>query len=325
MSDFEQIIDNTQATFSGAWSTSSFQPNYYGTDYRVTNRNASSTLPRIARWVPTLPGPGQFVVEIWLPDGNRDRSNAVTYRVQHDGAESTFVLDQTVTGGYWRALGDRALTFAGTGDEYVEVRIADVAPKPNGAPTYVQADAVRFATPLAPPATAPEVTIKTGRNYAQLVWAPVEGATTYVVSRALHGQTPQPVAELQRLGYLDLSLSQNVTYVYTVTAVNSSGLGPASEWVQVRYASGPPLQAVQGLTVTLVNDRPRLDWQPAFDATNYQVLRAAKSGGPLTVVATVDGTTFTDTPNGEQAYYVVRSANERGPCALSSWQVAWLR
>ena len=103
----EIVIDNTQAQISGTWQTSTFQPNFYGANYHFTNRSAFSALPRVVVWRPSLPAAGAYTVSVWLPDGgvNNDRSSSVKYRVHHSGQVSEFIIDQTVTGGYWRTLG----------------------------------------------------------------------------------------------------------------------------------------------------------------------------------------------------------------------------
>ncbi|GAA3129424.1 hypothetical protein JOF29_007292 [Kribbella aluminosa] len=321
----EVVVDNPQAEFTGTWTNSSFQPHLYGTDYAYTNRNAVSQVARVVRWRPALATAGDYAVSVWLPDGNGDRADAVTYRVRHGGQESVFVLDQTVAGGYWRQLGRGPLAFTGSGDEYVELRVADVAPKPNGAATYVQADAVRFAPPPPPLASGPQVDVVAGRNYAELSWPTLDGASSYVVRRALAGQQPEEVAEVVSAGYLDLSLDSRSDYVFTVAGVNGAGLGPSSRTVRVRYAAGAPLEAVQGLVVTGNGPKAVLQWQPSLGATGYRIEKATRSGRAGQVIATVTGTTFIDVPPGPQAYYVVRSTNAAGTCALGSWQVAWLR
>ena len=48
--DVEIIIDDTDATFTGSWLVSSFQPHYYGTGYHYTDRTAYSAQARVATW-----------------------------------------------------------------------------------------------------------------------------------------------------------------------------------------------------------------------------------------------------------------------------------
>ena len=69
----------------------------------------------------------------------------------------------------------------------------------------------------------------------------------------------------------------------------------------------PPLPPPTGLTPTPGNGQVQLIWNPVPGATGYNVKRATTSGGPYITVATVTGTSFTDTglTNGTTYFYVV--------------------
>jgi hypothetical protein len=62
-----------------------------------------------------------------------------------------------------------------------------------------------------------------------------------------------------------------------------------------------------GLTATAGDGKVALQWNAFPGATSYKVKRASASGGPYTPVATVTGTSFTDSKltNGTTYYYVV--------------------
>ena len=72
-------------------------------------------------------------------------------------------------------------------------------------------------------------------------------------------------------------------------------------------APPPPLPPPTGLTPTPGNGQVQLIWNPVPGATGYNVKRATTSGGPYITVATVTGTSFTDTglTNGTTYFYVV--------------------
>lgn len=320
----EIIIDNLQAELTGTWQTSTFQPNYFGTNYHLANRSAASTLPRVAIWRPAIPEAGDYTVSVWLPDGgvNNDRSRAVKYRVHHSGTVTEFVIDQTVPGGYWRQLGRGPLPFAGSGDEFVELRVADVAAPANGSALYIHADAVRIATP--PPAltVAPAATVSAQRNYVELSWPVLDGAAGYVVSREVDGQFTE-IADQKGAAFLLLDLGLGETARFTVAGYNGAGLGPATSPIEAAVTPGAPLQAVQGIAISDDAGRPRLDWQPAGDATGYRVERAATSGGAFTTIAEVASPGYTDLVAPQRAHYRVRSLNAHGAAELSSWQVNW--
>lgn len=320
----EVVLDDTQAAFTGSWTTSSFKAGYYGTGYRTTDRLAASALPRTVRWVPALPAAGQHTVEVWLPDGGADRSSALTYRLHHAGRVTELVVDQTVRGGRWRPLGREPFTFAGTGDEYLELRVADLVPGPGVQHLFVIADAVRFATP--PPAlTAPPTGVRaaTGRNYVELHWDALDGAERYVVGRTAADGSVTEVGEVTGRAFLDLDVDGGVPRGYTVAGLNGAGLGPASARLDAAPVAGPPLQAVQGLVLSDDAGRPRLDWRPQRDATAYVVLRSRRNGGRLTPVARLATTSFTDAAAPEEAHYVVRAVNGHGECVLPSRRVSW--
>ncbi|WP_353816173.1 hypothetical protein [Agromyces sp. SYSU T00266] len=321
----EIIIDNPDAEVSGSWSTSSFQPNFYGANYLFTNRSAFSMLPRVVRWRPSLPAPGEYTVSLWLPDGNGDRSTAVKFRVLHAGEVSEFVIDQTVLGGSWRRLGRGPLTFTGAGDEYVELRAADVAPRAGGGALYIQADAVRFATPPPPLTSAPDLAVERGRNWAEVSWPALSGADSYLVSRSVDGSALEEVAEGASRAYVDLDMDPDRSYTYVVSGINDAGVGPAAQVDGVALVPGPPLQAVQGADITNVDGLPHLQWRPSRDARGYAIERSSRSGGNFAQIANLpaDVTEFTDVDAPKRAHYVIRSTNGRGAAALGSRQLNW--
>lgn len=309
------IVDNPQAQFTGTWATSTYQSDFYGADYQFINRGNGAAPTATARWTPALPEPGEYLVAVWLPNGSSDRAPAVKYRVQHNGSESEFTLDHRLPGGEWVTLGDAPLIFTGDGQEYVEIRVADVEP---ASTRYIHADAVRFST-RHPLTEGPEVSTRTARNFVQLSWQPLEGADGYIVTKD-DGTGPVQVARRNDTAFLDLDVQLGANGTYTVAGYNGLGAGAATT-VQAATTAGVPLTAVQGLTVQLVNGRPKLTWAANRDAGWYLIQRAGTSGREFTTIARVDGTEFIDDPLVGNAHYVVRSANDHGECALSSWQV----
>jgi hypothetical protein len=323
--DIEVVVDSSQAKFQGYWRTSNVQKASYGPTYRVTDRNERSPDPRTAQWIPSLPRSGSYTVSIWLPAGTPDRARAVKYRLFHADSVSEFVVDQSENGGGWKQLGREAFLFSNSGREFLELRVADVAASQDGSPLYIQADAVRFASPPPALSSAPVVaSVVTDVNYVEISWEQVPRAGSFVLSRAVMDGPMEEIAELTGTMYLDLDIDGGASYTYSLAGINGAGPGPAA-LINVETPSGPPLQPVQGVTLKSVRGVPQLSWQPTRDAGSYLVERGRLSGGPFAAVAEITDTTFFDFSAPREAFYVIRSVNAQGPCALSSWQVNWRR
>ncbi|MEO3946010.1 endo-1,4-beta-xylanase [Gorillibacterium sp. CAU 1737] len=84
-------------------------------------------------------------------------------------------------------------------------------------------------------------------------------------------------------------------------------------WAIVGAATQVP-DVPTGLTGTPGDGKATLSWVASSGATSYQVKRAAASSGPFTTIATVTGTTFTDSGlvNETPYYYVVSASNANG-------------
>jgi endo-1,4-beta-xylanase len=82
--------------------------------------------------------------------------------------------------------------------------------------------------------------------------------------------------------------------------------------------TGPPPPPT-GLVATAGNAQVQLSWNASTGATGYNVKRSTTSGGPYTTVATVTGTSFTNTglTNGTTYFFVVSATNANGESANS--------
>jgi glycosidase len=78
--------------------------------------------------------------------------------------------------------------------------------------------------------------------------------------------------------------------------------------------------APTGLTATAGNGQVALAWTAAAGAAWYQVLRSPLSGGGYTAIATVSGTSATDSAvtNGQRYFFVVRSVDALGNVGAQS-------
>lgn len=161
-----------------------------------------------------------------------------------------------------------------------------------------------WATPVAPPLSAPTgVAATPGDGQVALAWTPVAGAASYRVYRngVLVGS---PAAS----GYTDTGLTNGTSYSYTVVAVSTASVSPASAAVNATPAATAP-GAPTGLSGQAGDTTATLSWTAVSGATSYRIYRAG------VLRTTVAATTWTDTglTNGTAyGYYVtaIRSGVE---------------
>lgn len=131
----EIIIDNTSAEYSGTWSSSTFQPNFWATDYR--SHASGGTGSNWVKWRASIPSAGNYAVYYWLPNGKSDRASNARFTVWHDSQSTTYLVDQRQTGGSWKLLGTHFMTISSTGNGVVVLT-------DEGDNAYVVADAIKF-------------------------------------------------------------------------------------------------------------------------------------------------------------------------------------
>jgi hypothetical protein len=132
----ELILDNTEATFTGTWSTGTSAPDKYGADYRFatvsTNGSTGSAL-----FTPVVATRGNYDVFIWYPAGGNRTTNAQV-TVYYLAGNVTTRVNQELGGGAWLQVGTNLAFAAGTGGF---VRVSNSASDES---QVVMADAVRF-------------------------------------------------------------------------------------------------------------------------------------------------------------------------------------
>lgn len=71
-----------------------------------------------------------------------------------------------------------------------------------------------------------------------LTWNASEGADSYNIKRATNPEGPyQLIANVRGTSYTDTSLEENVTYYYSITAVNEAGESPAASLISIKIGS----------------------------------------------------------------------------------------
>jgi len=126
-------LDNTDATFTGSWTTGTMSTDKYGSDYRFTNGQA--TEDSTATWRPNIPAPAYYDVYVWYPQGS-NRSTAAPYKVVYYGGSVVVPVNQTSGGGAWHKIASATPFLAGTSGYVVLGN--------GGTSGVVMADAVQF-------------------------------------------------------------------------------------------------------------------------------------------------------------------------------------
>lgn len=140
----EVIVDNQQATFSGAWSDSTTTP-YFSTSNGsgVGSRTASVSLAEtaVATFSPNLPSAGFYPVYAWASDG-ANRAPDQLYRVNHVGGSTEVRINHQRVGKGWVYLGTYYFRAGQAGS--VDVSNQSASSGPFGGSNVVVADAIRF-------------------------------------------------------------------------------------------------------------------------------------------------------------------------------------
>jgi fibronectin type 3 domain-containing protein len=169
------------------------------------------------------------------------------------------------------------------------------------------------AVPVSPPPSPTGLAASAGNTRVTLTWEPTPGASFYVLKR---GTTPggphESVATPTGTTHVDLLLTNNATYYYTLAAKNAGGeSGPSAEVSATPV--GPPGAPVD-LEAAAGNGKVTLRWRPVATADGYRVMRSTTPSGPYSSIANPVETGFIDTgvATGTEYYYVVRAANGGG-------------
>ena len=101
----DDVVDNLESSFmlhgpSSCWHGRTEGGQFYG--YFYTHSISSGPDVNWAEWSFAPPWPGVWTVDVFIPAGGE---TAVSYRVNHDGAADTVLVDQSAFQGQWCTLG----------------------------------------------------------------------------------------------------------------------------------------------------------------------------------------------------------------------------
>ncbi|MDB6122096.1 MAG: hypothetical protein JWQ71_1089 [Pedosphaera sp.] len=130
------ILDNTNAVFSGSWTSNSASADKYGPDYRYAF-SVTGSANATATYTPNLATPGNYNVYTWHPAGG-NRSSDSHFLITYSGGTTNVRIDQKINGGVWLLLATN-LPFAGGNAGFV--RLSNDS---SIAGNVVMADAIRF-------------------------------------------------------------------------------------------------------------------------------------------------------------------------------------
>lgn len=131
----EIIVDNSTATFTGTWTASTFEPNFYGSNYHTKPKGTGTAT---ATWVPSVTNADTYGVYYRLPDGYSDRATDAPVVVHDSQGDVTYKLNESpIPGGTWKFLGNHVFASGTSG----YIRMSDNA---NG---ILIADAFKLGSP----------------------------------------------------------------------------------------------------------------------------------------------------------------------------------
>ncbi|WP_128895908.1 fibronectin type III domain-containing protein [Longirhabdus pacifica] len=176
-------------------------------------------------------------------------------------------------------------------------------------------------TPIAVPTVPQNVQANIQNGKAIVIWDVVDYTSGYNVKRASTSGGPYTTiaTNVTSTAYVDDTIVPNVSYVYVITAINTSGeSAPSQESNPIMLVNAPT--APEGLEALGGNNNITLTWNAVSNATAYQIKRANAENGSFEYIAQVQSTSFVDSnvTNGNVYYYVVTAINSGGESADSS-------
>ncbi len=240
------------------------------------------------------------------------------------GATSYNVYRSTISGGEGTsAIGSTS----GTGTTYSDTGLTNgvkyfyTVATVNGAGTSSQSSEVSATPENAIPATPTGLVVTGGNTQVALAWTASSGSTSYNVYRgtASGGEGSTAVGTSgTSTSYVDIGLTNGVTYFYKVAAVSAAGTSAQSSEVSV---VPDPLPVPTNLTATAGDTQVSLSWSATSVATSYNVYRGSASGAEgAKAIGTSASTSYTDffLSDGVTYYYKVAAVNSAGTSAQSS-------
>jgi len=167
------------------------------------------------------------------------------------------------------------------------------------------------------PVTPDTPTVVTGNRELAVSWQEVEGALFYEVWMGTTYNSADAEKNGEDLSDTSVTLADLIngtTYYVWVKAKNDIGTSGFSP-----MASGVPMAALGGLTVSASNQQIIVSWASVSGATSYEVYHSTSTTIPAepSATATTLNHTFTSLDNGTTYYFWVKAVNANGTSAES--------
>jgi len=207
------IVDNLNATVTGAWSAGTFSADKYGTNY--LSRGIGTGGNKVT-FNATLPAAGNWQVSEFHPAGS-NRAPDARHQIAHANGTAIVTANQQTNGGKFNPLG----TYSFNAGSY-SVIIDDVFTPATG--RVVMADAIRWSyvpTPVATPAQPTNlVATPVSHNQINLTWQ--DNATNesgYELERTICGGSTVVIQlPAGTTSYADSLLAPDTEYKYVIRA-----------------------------------------------------------------------------------------------------------
>lgn len=182
------------------------------------------------------------------------------------------------------------------------------APVPEQPPMAVPAEIF-----VSPPAMPRDLAATPQKGRMTLAWTAAAGASRYSVKRSeAEGEPFRVIATVTECSYADDKVTAGTKYFYLVSASNEAGEGSDSAPAQATIATPPA--APSGVTAAPDVSRVTIAWQAVPGATIYRVKRAGEPGGPFSILASLEATSFVDesVTAGSTYHYAVAAGGPAG-------------
>ncbi len=161
-------------------------------------------------------------------------------------------------------------------------------------------------------------------NSIKISWGSVTGASGYEVYRSLYSQSGySKVTTITGISFNNTSLATNKTYYYKVRAYWIIGANKVYSSYSSVVSAKPIPATVTNLKAARISPKSiKLTWSKVAGANGYEVYRSLYSKSGYSKVATITGTSFSNTSLAKNRiyYYKVRSYRVIGKTKIySNW------